>query len=320
MSSRRTRGRAVDYRALADGADSDDDFTVPTPPTKRPRCQKASERAAEFADGAGPSHMRVSLDDKLYQKQLRIALERSRNDCKDSSDSSSQERSVKSADTLPVSEAEMSQGPDTEIEDEITTTKCSPDHDKWTASGSSSSDESESDYTAELSDDEFKPQPKKVAKKPAKATAKKQSTPKAKPTKQRSPVTKRQVSPRAPPRSDGPPQLKAISPVKNSPASEGPPPLTRPVLKAVNSSAIDNSSRTPDMTRAVASKLHDKNPSTPSPSSGRTGPKWKPPARISEGSGSARRLDSPSGGALRRLGLSRNVRLKSLHPSAKPVI
>ena len=51
-----------------------DDFNVPTPPTKRPRAQKASERAAEFADGAGPSHGRASLDDKLFK--VKAALHR----------------------------------------------------------------------------------------------------------------------------------------------------------------------------------------------------------------------------------------------------
>ncbi|XP_036800676.1 RAD51-associated protein 1 isoform X2 [Oncorhynchus mykiss] len=296
--SRKTK--LVNYSDFQDLADDDDFASVKAPPSKKAKesvkepAQEKSKKSSNKASSQETSSQSIGhknrkpLDEKLYDRDLEAAL------------------TLSLLKTTEINEEQCSYNPGL---DQITNDRgspCAPSRQRKAASKATEQQrsmlkdgdedynpkgtpdsESDADFSdpAESDDDEFtvkKPKKKNTEEK----TAKKEQ-PKAKPKEEKQPSKPSKTKPHL----TGTPNLKTPTLGRSPTAKPASVPKRSPGTSPISRPAVSGS-----------------------PAGGRI-PKWNPPGHVGRSPSSSQSVPVKSPGQGLRLGLSRMVRVKPLHPS-----
>ncbi|XP_021432891.2 RAD51-associated protein 1 isoform X2 [Oncorhynchus mykiss] len=304
--SRKTK--LVNYSDFQDLGDDDDFASVKAPPSKKAKesvkepaqekSKKSSSKTSSQETGSQPiGHKdRKPLDEKLYDRDLEAAL------------------TLSLLKTTKINEEQCSYNPG---HDQITNDRgspCAPSRQRKAASKATEQQRSmlkdgdedynpkgtpDSESDADFSDpaesgnddDEFTVKKREKKKKNTKVKTAKKEQPKAKPQA----ASKEEKQPSKPsktkPHLTGSPSLKTPTVGRSPTAKPASVPKRSPAASPVSRPAVSGS-----------------------PAGGRI-PKWNPPGHVGRSPGSSQSAPVKSPGQGLRLGLSRMVRVKSLHPS-----
>uniref|UniRef100_A0A4W5QP49 RAD51 associated protein 1 n=2 Tax=Hucho hucho TaxID=62062 RepID=A0A4W5QP49_9TELE len=339
--SRKTK--LVNYSDFQDLADDDDFASVKAPPSKKnkesvkepaqEKSKKSSSKASSQETGSQPiGHKdRKPLDEKLYDRDLEAAL------------------TLSLLKTTEINEEQCSYNPETYVKnqlqrdgenldpslrlsncsvdinllglDQITNDRgspCTPSRQRKAASKATEQQrsmpkdgdedynpketpdsESDADFSdpAESDDDEFTVKKPEKKKRNTKEKTAKKKQPKAKPQAASKEEKKPSKPSKTKPHLTGTPSLKTLTLGRSPTAKPASVPKRSPGTSPVSRPAVSGRP-------AVSS----------SPAGGRI-PKWNPPGHVGRSPGSSQSAPVKSPGQGLRLGLSRMVRVKPLHPS-----
>ncbi|MCI4388901.1 hypothetical protein PGIGA_G00091450 [Pangasianodon gigas] len=290
--------KTINYSDFLDDEDDEDFATAKAPPNKKSRaslkeCQQDKTRKNEIIDLTATAHKeRVSLDEKLYKRDLETALILSQLQSGEPLSNSLDEKSEPREDVPPVlthfsvdgscfDDKKPSSHPSEDLPPDVKENKEDEDY------RPQNTPESDSEFSdLDVSEDE-EYTVKRKREKMKKAKSEKKTSPKA--VKKENKPTK-------------PAKTKPQSRVKNTAHSPG----VRSPAAAQPLSAMNRPPTTPPVTKSA---LHT------SPAGGRM-PKWTPPGLVGRSPSSCQSPSVKSPGLGLRLGLSRLARVKPLHPNA----